>query len=205
MPSQILTGNKNSLRRKPGISPYPLSSSKWSSAPWTPNPRCSSLASFIGEELYYSTILQLGGLKVHNSKASIPCCGKRTNQEGIFCHSCFIWQHLECLNLPKPSLKSPYLCPNCQANKTCWDLDIGAISDANRIQRRDTGCLLLNFATGLLDTFQPRALQPVRFRLDLQMIEWPKPRGNMVDYIILFNGLFSGLAYALEGLGVRVE
>ncbi|KAB8265885.1 hypothetical protein BDV32DRAFT_158143 [Aspergillus pseudonomiae] len=155
-------------------------------------------ASFAAEQYYYSLVPQLKDVKVQNFKSSISCCGKRggLEQNGICCSKCYSWQHLECVGLENGLSYNRYVCTDCQGNRNCIVLEPGGI---NRVSRRKTreGCQIE--IRGSAKSLQLRLSKPSHLRPELKFL------GNLVsippaliDYTILFNGSFSGLAYGLE-------
>ncbi|KAL4801806.1 hypothetical protein BDV18DRAFT_167171 [Aspergillus unguis] len=152
-------------------------------------------ASFAARECYYASEPQFKDVNVRGCNSSIPCCGKLSglDKRGVCCSSCYAWSHQECANLESSS--DQYTCPGCQ-HEACMDLSPGGI---NRFSRRKVrkGCPV--DVGGSAKVLQLRLSKPSHLRPELQFL------GNrdgvpplLVQYTVLFNGAFSGLAYGLE-------
>lgn len=156
-----------------------------------------SQASLAAEQCYYASESQFKNIDIQTFKSSIPCCGKRTGLEthGICCFECHAWQHLECIGLEDhPSSDYRYVCIGCQ-ERACTVLDPGRINRFSCRKIRE-GCQVR--AEGLVQSLQLRLSKPAHLRPELRLM------GNLVtvppsliQYTILFNHTFSGLAYGL--------
>jgi hypothetical protein len=156
-----------------------------------------SQASFAAEQCYYASESQFKNIDVRSFKSSIPCCGKRTGLEthGICCSECYTWQHLECVGLENYSSDYRYVCTGCQ-ERACMVLDPGGI---NRFSRRKIRERCQVRAEGLVKSLQLRLSKPSHLRPELQFLgNLVSVAPSLIQYTILFNHSFSGLAYGLE-------
>ncbi|KAH7348784.1 hypothetical protein BKA65DRAFT_536731 [Rhexocercosporidium sp. MPI-PUGE-AT-0058] len=180
-------------------------------------------ASFVVEKWYYSSssvfVSQLPGLVVHQHEASIKCCGRRRTdggegEKGLCCSECYAWQHLSCLNRhPNENyLKEHFICsqflpvtsthPPTPTQKPIsrTRLTPGRIGRANRRVCRGDGC-------GVMKDKQQRILQlritsPAVLRPEVWLMdrELRNTLPNEIDYVVLFGGVWSGLAYGVDGV-----
>jgi hypothetical protein len=159
-----------------------------------------SQAFSVAEQCYYASEFQFKNIDVQSFESSIPCCGKRTRLEthGICCSECYSWQHLECLGLENDSSSSKgrYVCLDCQEREMV--LDPGGINRFSCRKVRE-GCQVR--ANGLLKSLQLRLSKPAHLRPELRSYaRLDSVAPSLIDYTILFNHAFSGLAYGLEPL-----
>lgn len=154
-------------------------------------------ASFAAQICYYNSLGQFKHTTVERLELSIPCCGQRIGLEesGVRCSQCYSWQHMECVGLEK--INDEYLCKICLESTIPGTLEPGGINGFSR-QKSRNGCQLRFKGSPRL--LQLRVTKPARLREELRLI------GNLckvplaqIDYSILFNGTFSGLAYGMEG------
>lgn len=157
-----------------------------------------SQASLAVEEWYYATIPQFKNISLQEFKLSIPCCGKRggLKEYGIRCHQCCSWRHLNCVGLQTWPPGKEYICMDCQEGKTSMAHTPGGINWFSRRKRRAGRKVTVGEFTKSLHL---RLSKPSHLRRDLQFL------GNLVaipprliQYTVVFNGTFSGLAYGLE-------
>ncbi|KAJ5771166.1 uncharacterized protein N7511_003217 [Penicillium nucicola] len=156
-----------------------------------------SQASLIAEQCYYASESQFENIDVQTFKSSIPCCGKRTGLEthGICCSKCHAWQHLDCVGLESKSSVYRYVCSDCQ-EKAGIALDPGGINRFSRRKVRE-GCQVRD--EGLIKSLQLRLSKPSHLRPDLQFLgNLFSVAPSLIQYTILFNHSFSGLAYGME-------
>lgn len=156
-----------------------------------------SQASFTTEQCYYASESQFKDIDVQSFKSSIPCCGKRTRLEtdGICCSKCHAWQHLECVGLENYSSSDQYVCKGCQERGSLV-LDPGGINGFSRRKIRE-GCHVR--AGGSVKSLQLRLSKPSHLRPELRFIgNLVSVPPSLIQYTILFNHSFSGLAYGLE-------
>ena len=154
-------------------------------------------ASFLVERWYYSSIPQIYGLKIQNFALSIPCCGKQNTSDstGVYCSVCYIWSHVECTDLSNvPSDTDKYICSTCRENKPCTALKTGDIHQAYRAKRERKACSVVH-GDKTMD-FRLQVSKPSSHRPLIRNYNRPLPRN--VDYMIYFNGIFSGLAYGFD-------
>lgn len=162
-------------------------------------------ASFMVENWYYSSLPQLPKMAICRFGVSIPCCGKRNNgerKEGVNCSDCFAWGHLECLNQKEHSVKERYICYKCRLRSkqagTRLKLVPGGLSRANRERDRRDGCHVMMWKEEKL--LQLRVSAAAFMRPELKLIDrsLSSTPPNQTDYIVLFGGLWSGLAFGLD-------
>lgn len=156
-----------------------------------------SQASFAAEQCYYASESQFKNIDVQSFKSSIPCCGKRTGLEthGICCSECHVWQHLECVGLENDSSDYRYVCMGCQG-RAYMVLDPGRVNWFSRRKRRE-GCQVR--AEGIVKSLQLRLSKPSHIRPELRFLgNLVSVPPSLIQYTILFNRSFSGLAYGLE-------
>lgn len=156
-----------------------------------------SQASFAVEQCYYISESQFKNIDLRSFKSTIPCCGKRTGLEthGIHCSKCHAWQHLGCVGLENKPSGYQYVCAGCQ-ERDCMVLDPGGINRFSSRKIRE-GCQVR--VGGFDKLLQLRLSKPSHLRPELQFL------GNFVSvapshlhYTILFNRVFSGLAYGFK-------
>ncbi|KAJ5570506.1 uncharacterized protein N7459_009936 [Penicillium hispanicum] len=158
-------------------------------------------ASLLVEKWYYSSIPQMNGIKLQSFTFSIPCCGKRNKPgaTGVYYSACYTWSHMECTDLSSgvPFDADKYICPDCQENTICTALETGGIHQAYRAKRQRKACSVVHGDT--TTNFRLRVGKPSYRRPELWLIRTlgPPPPRN-VDYLIFFNGVFSGLAYGFD-------
>ncbi|KAJ6186120.1 hypothetical protein N7519_007421 [Penicillium mononematosum] len=156
-----------------------------------------SQASFTAEQCYYASESQFKNIDVRSFKSSIHCCGKRTGLEthGICCSKCQAWQHLECVGLKNYSSGYQYVCTGCQ-ERACMVLDPGGINGFSRRKIRE-GCEVS--VGGSVKSLQLRLSKPSHLRPELRFLgNLVSVPPSLIQYTILFNHSFSGLAYGLE-------
>ncbi|PYI36997.1 hypothetical protein BP00DRAFT_411094 [Aspergillus indologenus CBS 114.80] len=160
-------------------------------------------ASFRVEKSYYasSSLPQLGGLCVQSFEFSRPCCGEGYQPTGgsVACAACYTWSHTHCLGLGTLPPSEVLKCASCQQDATCSELD-GGIHRTYHTGRSTTpaGCrVAVDGATRLLTlrTSEPAARRP-ELRGSTSGVTISPGETN---YAICFNGVFSGLAYGLDG------
>lgn len=154
-------------------------------------------ASCLIERWYYSSVPQIYGLKIQNFALSIPCCGKRNTSgaTGVYCSVCYTWSHMECTDLSHvPSDTDKYICSDCQENQPCTALETGGIHQAYRAKRERKACSVVH--GGKTMDFRLRVSKPSSRR---PLVRNYRPPSRNVDYMIYFNGIFSGLAYGFDG------
>ncbi|KAH6711997.1 hypothetical protein BKA61DRAFT_657494 [Leptodontidium sp. MPI-SDFR-AT-0119] len=163
-------------------------------------------ASFVAQTWYYSSLPQFPNMTIHHLDVSIPCCGNRHSEcrDGVSCSNCYVWQHSECITSNKHTLKSGYICSRCRASEVNSDspprLMPGAIGRANLHVRRLEGCRVFinNHEKALnLRTTSPAVMRPELRFMDRDLTSTPP---NQIDYVVIFNGVWSGLAYGLDNL-----
>lgn len=157
-----------------------------------------SQASFIARQCYYNSIPQVKDTVVLRFDSSIPCCGIRGDLEenGACCLQCFSWQHVKCLGAESRPFNGQFICINCLQTQTSATFVPGDLNSASCRQSRKA-CQIR--ARGLQKSLHLRLSKPSHLRKDLRFL------GNLVsvepcliDYTILFNRSFSGLAYGME-------
>ncbi|PKY03715.1 hypothetical protein P168DRAFT_305051 [Aspergillus campestris IBT 28561] len=158
-------------------------------------------ASMLLEQWYYSSILQVNGINIHQYPLSIPCCGKRHTSDtiGIYCSVCYAWFHTECA-YPSSDMSSEriqYICSGCQESRPCAVLESGGIHQAYRAKRDRKGCSVVH--DGKATDFHLRPCKPTRHFPDTwHMFGLAAPAPKRADYTIYFSGVFSGLAYGFD-------
>ncbi|RDW70567.1 uncharacterized protein DSM5745_08078 [Aspergillus mulundensis] len=155
--------------------------------------------SLVAEECYYRSIPQFANMRVQNYRLSIPCCGKRAGLEasGVRCASCYAWYHLRCVGLMQDSSSTNFICASCTEKESNNALCPGGINLASRrLKRIGSRIMVGNSAHSLaLRLAKPSHMRPeLRFMGDAALSRNP----SLVDYVLVFNGVFSGLAYGLE-------
>jgi hypothetical protein len=156
-----------------------------------------SQASFTAEQCYYASESQFKNIDIQCFKSSIPCCGKRTGLEthAIRCSKCHAWQHLECAGLENYSSGYQYVCTGCQERGSLV-LDPGGINGFSRRKIRE-GCQVR--VGGSVKSLQLRLSKPSHLRPELRFLgNLVSVAPSLIQYTILFNHSFSGLAYGLE-------
>ncbi|CAG7942211.1 unnamed protein product [Penicillium salamii] len=161
-----------------------------------------SQASFAAEQCYYASESQFKNVDVQSFESSIPCCGERTGVTGlqtcgIRCSECYAWQHLECLGLKNYSFDYRYVCMDCEY-KACMVPKPGGIHGNRGFGKRE-GCEVR--AEGLVQSLELRLRKPSPPQLPPELQFLGKLVLNVpshIQYIILFNNSFSGLAYGLD-------
>lgn len=154
-------------------------------------------ASFAAKQCYYASESQFKNVAVQNFKSSIPCCGKRSGLEthGICCSKCHAWQHLECVGLESYSSSDQYVCTGCH-EETYMVLDPGGINRFSCRKGREGSQVKVG---GSAKSLQLRLSKPSHLRRELQFLgNLVSVAPSLVQYTILFNHSFSGLAYGLE-------
>lgn len=159
-------------------------------------------ASFLAERCYYVTVPQLGGVSVPELKLSIPCCGDRTDIEksGLQCKRCYSWQHQGCIGLESLPATSSYTCATCsREDPNAKLLHAGGINTLDgRSERR--ACLIK--IDGSVKALRVRTSKPANSRPELRIIGdliHKIPKG-LIDFVIRFNGVFSGLSYGMDDI-----
>ncbi|KAJ5915581.1 hypothetical protein N7466_011514 [Penicillium verhagenii] len=153
-------------------------------------------ASFAAEICYYTSMGQFKHTTVEKFEYLIPCCGQRIGlvESGVCCSNCYLWQHMECIGLEK--FVDNFVCTPCLESTSPGPLEPGGIQSFNRGKARG-GCQVTFMGSPKL--LQLRVTKPAHLRGELRLIGnlW-KVAPAQVDYSILFNGTFSGLAYGME-------
>lgn len=169
-------------------------------------------ASFMIEEWYYSpsSLPQLPGIKILHHEISIPCCGEREGGAGVYCSTCYIWLHLGCMSSSEATTE-PYTCPSClllslsiasSPEQKAKHLEPGAISRQNRGSRRRKGAHVHRANPTEEKILQLRTTSPAVQRPELRMMDRDLSSTplNEIDYVVLFGGVWTGLAYGLDDL-----
>lgn len=105
------------------------------------------------ERWYYDLVPQLRALSVQTRDLSIPCCGKCTglDDSGIYCFTCYIWQHQRCDGLQALASDKPYICSHCLAgDKNSTEPTPGGISRFDRRKDRKPYPVLVDGSSKLL-------------------------------------------------------
>ncbi|TVY18368.1 hypothetical protein LARI1_G004770 [Lachnellula arida] len=157
-------------------------------------------ASFMAENWYYASLPQLPDMVIHDFDVSIACCGERTNsegKEGVCCSDCYAWRHLGCLHPSERTPEKCYICSKCRLSREKAGarpkLIPGAIERANRHGARPDGCR--PDGCRVMIRKQEKFLQLRISALRLHLTSMPP---NQIDYVVLFSGSWSGLAYGLD-------
>ncbi|PLN75968.1 hypothetical protein BDW42DRAFT_199161 [Aspergillus taichungensis] len=156
-----------------------------------------SQASFRVEQCYYVSESQFKDIDVRSFKSTIPCCGKRTGLEthGLCCSTCHSWQHLECVGLKNHPSGNQYVCTGCQETAS-MALDPGGINKFSSRKIRE-GCQVR--VGGFVKVLQLRLSKPSYLRPELQFLgNLVSVAPSLIHYTILFNHVFSGLAYGFK-------
>lgn len=160
-----------------------------------------SRASFAVEKWYYSSVPQLPNVRVQTFDFTLPCCGKRINSGngGISCTSCYAWQHLKCAGLESQQPSAQYICSKCrdQESPPSTMLTPSGIYQSSRRKTRSPGCLVS--VCGKNKVLQQRLGKPAHLRPEIRFMgnaSFIPP--SLINYAVLFDGAFSGLAYGLE-------
>ncbi|KAK0110754.1 hypothetical protein ONS96_002352 [Cadophora gregata f. sp. sojae] len=165
-------------------------------------------ASFTIEKHYYSSLPQLPNIAIHHLGVSIPCCGSRNSGKGLFCSDCYTWRHLDCLDSSERSLEDNcYICPKCllfrnKAGNSREKLIPGGIERLNHRSDRPEGCpVLIGKKKKVL---QLRRAAPAAKRPEVRLMDptFDSPHPNQIDYVIIFGGVWTGLAYGLDDVGL---
>ncbi|KAF4633238.1 hypothetical protein G7Y89_g4883 [Cudoniella acicularis] len=165
-------------------------------------------ASFMVENWYYSSLPQLPDMAIHHLDVSIPCCGRRNNsegKEGVCCSDCYAWRHSECLDPSERTPEECYICSKCRLSReqagTRPKLIPGAIGRANRRGDRPDGCRVMLWKQEKalqLRVSAPAVMRPELRLMDRDLTSTPP---NQIDYVVLFGGSWSGLAFGLDDVG----
>ncbi|KAK2766991.1 hypothetical protein FQN54_006308 [Arachnomyces sp. PD_36] len=155
-----------------------------------------SQASFIFQELYYSTIPQFPDLMLQDSKLSVTCCGKKAGirKNLIYCPSCYACKHMGCVGLQSDPPEDPWItCSECKEGKLCTKLLPGGVNFASRrYPCREYEVLV----AGSPKILRLRRSMPTHLRRELWTPTNVPPR--LVDFTIRFNGAFAGVPYGLD-------
>jgi len=164
-------------------------------------------ASFMFENWYYSSLPQLPNMVIHYLDVSIPCCGRREKgerKEGVCCSACYVWRHSECLDLRERTPREYYICSECRISNEQASarpkLLPGAIGRANRRGKRPKGCRVMfgkHEKILQLRVSAPAVMRPELRLMDRDLTSTPP---NQIDYVVLFGGMWSGLAFGLDDL-----
>ncbi|KAL2067821.1 hypothetical protein VTL71DRAFT_15917 [Oculimacula yallundae] len=165
-------------------------------------------ASFMVENWYYSSLPQLPNIAIHHLDVSIPCCGRRDNsegKEGVCCSDCYVWRHSECLDPSKRTPEECYICSKCRLSREQTGarpkLIPGAIGRVNRRGDRPDGCHVMIWKQEKvlqLRVSAPAVMRPELRLMDRDLTSTPP---NQIDFVVLFGGLWSGLAFGLDDVG----
>ncbi|KAJ6035790.1 hypothetical protein N7540_000069 [Penicillium herquei] len=151
-------------------------------------------ASFAAETFYYSSVGQLKHTTVDRFQLLITCCGERAGlrESGICCTQCYSWYHTQCIGLEE--MVDHYICTAYRQITT--ELKPGGVHWFSRRKKRNGSKLIFR---GSPKSLKVRLAKPAYLRPELRLIGnlWQVPPGQ-IDYSILFNGSFSGLAYGME-------
>ncbi|KAE8154314.1 hypothetical protein BDV25DRAFT_147939 [Aspergillus avenaceus] len=154
-------------------------------------------SSFSTQRHYYNMVPQFGDLTVQTFKSSIPCCGQRVSlgPNDVSCSSCYAWQHLKCAGLTSHP-GDGYICSNCQEGGANSGHIPGWIHATSRRHEREGIPVLIN---GSVKTLKQRTSKPLHQRREIGITPQATPRqSDQVDYTLVFNGIFTGLAYGLD-------
>lgn len=155
-------------------------------------------ASLVAQQCYYGSIPQFKSVNVRSFKQSISCCGKRDALEtnGVQCCKCHSWEHIDCVGLETVSATGQYICLLCRSARPPADLEPGGIHRVSRRQPREGWQVNVK---GFAKSLQLRLSKPAHLRPELRLLgNLVSVSPSLIDYTILFNGSFSGLAYGLE-------
>lgn len=158
-------------------------------------------ASLLAEQYYYASVSQFKNVDVRSFKLSVPCCGERNGLEenGVCCTRCHCWRHLGCVRLENmlPSKEEEYVCTSCLDIAFAAALDPGGINRVSRRRNREGS--KIKVGDSAVKSLQLRLAKPSHLRPELRFLgNLVSVAPSLVDYTILFNGSFSGLAYGLE-------
>ncbi|KAL3417194.1 hypothetical protein PVAG01_11194 [Phlyctema vagabunda] len=169
-------------------------------------------ASFVVENWYYSSLPQLPNMVIHHLDVSVPCYGRRNNsegKEGVFCSDCYAWRHSECLDPSERTLEECYICSKCRLSRDQANsqpkLIPGAIGRANRRKDRPYGCRVMigkQEKVLQLRVSAPAVMRPELRLMDRNLTSTPP---TQIDYVVLFGGSWSGLAFGLDDVGFEAR
>ncbi|KAK0125929.1 hypothetical protein ONS95_007553 [Cadophora gregata] len=168
-------------------------------------------ASFAAESWYYSSLPQLSYMTIQQLEVSIPCCGRKDGDggDGLWCSDCYAWQHSACVSSGENHAcisDKRYICSHCRtsgANSGTQSLLPGAIGRANRRIDPRYGCrVVINNRDKILQlrVTSPAVMRPELRLRDRDLTSTPP---NQIDYVVIFGGSWSGLAYGLDNLPVE--
>lgn len=157
-----------------------------------------SQASFIARQCYSNSIPQVKDTAVLRFDSSIPCCGIRRDLEekGACCLQCFSWQHVKCLGAESRPFNGQFICINCLQTQTSATFIPGDLNGASRRQSRKACQIRVR---GLQKSLHLRLSKPSHLRKDLRFLgNLVSVKPCLIDYTILFNRSFPGLAYGMR-------
>ncbi|TVY39891.1 hypothetical protein LOCC1_G006776 [Lachnellula occidentalis] len=168
-------------------------------------------ASLKVENWYYASLPQFPDMAIRDFHASMACCGERTNSkgiEGVCCSDCHAWRHSACLDASERTPEKRYVCSKCRLSRTRPKLIPGAIGRANPLQRardRPDGCRVM--IQKQEKVLQLRTTSPAVVRPELRILkrDLTLTPPNQIDYVVLFGGSWSGLAYGLDDVGAKTR
>ncbi|TVY35097.1 hypothetical protein LSUB1_G006633 [Lachnellula subtilissima] len=161
-------------------------------------------ASFKVEDWYYASLPQLPDIAIHHFDVSVACCGQTNSKgkEGLCCSDCYKWRHLEYLDPSERRPEECYICSKCRLSREQVGprskLIPGALGRANRRGPRPDGCRVMMRKQEKL--LQLRVSAPAVKRPELRMRDpdLTSTPPNQIDYVVLFGGSWSGLAFGLD-------
>ncbi|KAE8167954.1 hypothetical protein BDV40DRAFT_284440 [Aspergillus tamarii] len=157
-----------------------------------------SQASFTATQYYYTSIPQIKDTVVQSFNSSIPCCGRQKGlgNNGVRCPVCYSWWHLACIGAESWSSDGQYICMECQGSINFTAVHPGGINGVSCRKTREACQISVGGSEKLL---QLRLSKPSHLRQELQFLgNLVSIAPSLIEYTILFNSSFSGLAYGLE-------
>ncbi|PLB50390.1 hypothetical protein P170DRAFT_508578 [Aspergillus steynii IBT 23096] len=154
-------------------------------------------ASLSFKRCYYASVPQFKDTAVLRFHSSVPCCGMRggLDEDGICCRRCYTWRHAKCVDVKDWSSTEQYVCVDCREGKHPTALVPGQL---NRVSCRVDREIYSIRVGGSEKTLHHRLTKPTHLRKELWFMRNTKPLPPcFIDYTVLFNGSFSGLAYGL--------
>jgi len=151
-------------------------------------------------------------MAIHHFDVSIPCCGRRKNskgKEGFCCSNCYALWHSKCLDPTEHTPQECYICSKCLLSKDHAGprpkLTPGAIGRVNRRGDTPDGCRVIIW--GQEKVLQLRVSAPAIMRPELRLMDrdLTSTPPNQIDYVVIFGGSWSGLAFGLDDVGSKAR